>query len=515
MDKGRTTNDERNIFVICHSSMQMFRKILIANRGEIAVRIARTCREMNIPTVALYEAADRGSLHVRLADESVLLDAPGGFMNGDAILRIAEDKGVDAIHPGYGFLAENVEFLRACESRSIAFIGPPSTVVELTAQKIDALKRVQAAGIPTSNFSSCCFASGNESAWNADASAVGYPLVVKPCLGGRGRGAHFVRRAEELDAAVQRAQQEAHTIYGDPRVYFEKAILPARQLGVQILADGHGGVIHLGEREGSMSVGNQKVIEESPAPALTVTERERLWQLALSIARLFEYRNAGTVEFLMDADGNLYFTEIKARIQIEHPLTEMLTRLDLVREQIRLATGEPLNRKQNEIRLDGWTMLARISAEDPENQMLPSPGRLQYVRLPDGAEVRTDTYVYAGCDVPSNYDPLIAKLIVWGQDREACRTRLERAVEEFTLAGTETTLPLVQQLVRETGFPHTGNEYGSLPMRIESKGAPLEFLRDLAAAIAIYQEYRTSVFQSTTPERMMGGWHRSSRTLPE
>lgn len=495
--------------------MQMFHKILIANRGEIAVRIVRTCREMNIPTVTLYEAADRGSLHVRLADESVLLDAPGGFMNGDAILCIADAKGVDAIHPGYGFLAENVEFIQTCENRGIAFIGPPSSVVALTAQKTDALRRVQAAGIPTSNFSARCLESWDESAGHAEANALGYPLVVKSCLGGRGRGAHFVSRAEELDAAVQRAQQEAQAIYGDPRVYFEKAILLARQLGVQILADGQGSVIHLGEREGSVPVGNQKVIEESPSPALTPPERERLWQLALSIARLFEYRNAGTVEFLMDAKGKLYFTEIKARIQIEHPLTEMLTRLDLVREQIRLAAGEPLNREQSEIRLEGWAMLARISAEDPENRMLPSPGRLEYVRLPEGPEVRTDTYVHAGCDVTPSYDPLIAKLIVWGQDRQMCRTRLERAVGECSLTGTETTLPLVARLVRAADFTHTRDAHDSLSTQLEAQIAPAALLRDLAAAIAIYHEYKTSAFQAVTPERMLGGWHRSSRTLPE
>lgn len=493
----------------------MFQKILIANRGEIAVRLERTCREMNIPTVALYEAADEGSLHVRLADECVLLDAPGGFMNGAAILEIARAKGADAIHPGYGFLAEQPEFIRACETGGITFIGPPSDVVAKTANKIDALNRVRAAGILTPNYSTLCFDNDASATLQAEAAQLGYPLIVKSCRGGRGRAEHIIHHPSQLDGAARRARQEAQAVYGDSRIYLEKAILPARHLSVQILADAHGNLIHLGEREGSMVLGNQKVIEESPAPSLNDQQRHQLWELALDIARVFEYRNVGTVEFLLDADGNYYFTEIKARIQIVHPVTEMLTRLDLVREQIQLAAGARLERAQAQVQLDGWTMQARISAQDPRNRLMPSPGTLEHVRLPGGANVRTDTFADSGCDIPPQYDPLIAKLVVWGQDREACRLRLERALDEFQLIGTATTLPLLQQLVRGLEFVHGTYHIESLPQETGARPVAPGTLRDLAAAVAIFHYRATHSFQPTTPDRITSGWHRSGRRLPE
>jgi acetyl/propionyl-CoA carboxylase alpha subunit len=276
-----------------------------------------------------------------------------------------------------------------------------------------------------------------------------------------------------------------------------------------------GNLVHLGEREGSLLIGNQKVIEEAPAPSLVQTERECLWQLALTIAKLFGYRNAGTVEFLRDAGGGVYFSEIKARIQIEHPLTEMLTRVDLVREQIRLAAGEPLKVNQSDVRLDGWAMQARISAQDPWNHMMPSPGQLRSVHLPDGPEVRTDTYAYSGCEVPPEYDPLIAKLIVWGQNRESSRMRLERALAECRVVGTATTLPLLQRLVRNQAFLRGEYDVESLFLRAEAQAVPSHTLRDLAAAVAVYYQRETNTFQPVLPERMLSGWHRTSRKLPE
>ena len=493
----------------------MFNKILIANRGEIAVRIMRTCRELKIPTVALYESPDQGSLHVRLADECVLLDAPGGFMNGAAILEIAHAKGADAIHPGYGFLAEQAEFIRACENAGITFIGPPAHVVEMTANKVKALERAQAAGIVTPVFSSQCFENQTPAELYAQADQLGYPLVVKSCRGGRGPGEQIVQQRENLKAVVQRAQQQAHAVYGDRRVYFEKAILPVYQLSVQILGDARGNLIQLGEREGSLLLGNQKIIEEMPAPSLQPEQRERLWQLALAVARLFGYENAGTVEFLMDAAGNFYFTEIKARIQVEHPLTEMLTHIDLVRAQIELAAGAPLPYRQDEIQFKGWAMMARLSAQDAWNQFMPSPGRLYRVRLPGGPGVRLDTYVYSGCDVPAEYDPLIAKLTVGGADREMCRRRLERALDEFKLIGAATTLPLLEQLVREPLFVQGVYHVQHNIKALKAKQTSPQTLRDLAAAVAIYYERTNQTFQPTTPARVLSGWHRASRTLPE
>ncbi len=382
-------------------------------------------------------------------------------------------------------------------------------------KEIHALERVKAAGIQTTSFSSRCFDTPADAALHAEANALGYPLVVKSCLGGRGRGAHLVHKADELDAIVQRAQQEAQAIYGDRRVYLEHAILPARQLGVQILADAHGNLIHLGEREGSLLIGNQKVIEEAPAPSLNQTERERLWQLALTIAELFEYRNAGTVEFLRADDGQIYFSEIKARIQIEHPVTEMLTRVDLVREQIQLAAGAALDIKQSDVRLDGWAMQARLSAQDPWNQMMPSPGKLCNVHFPNGREVRTDTYADAGCEVPAEYDPLIAKVVVWGQNRESSRMRLKRALAECRVAGTATTLPLLQRCARNPDFLCGQSDVRSLAQGAEEQAVPSRTLRDLAAAVAVYYQREMGIFQPVIPERMQNGWHRTSRRLPE
>lgn len=493
----------------------MFKKILIANRGEIALRIARTCREMNIPTVALYETPDQGSLHVRLADECVRLDAPGGFMNGAAILEIACAKGADAIHPGYGFLAEQAEFIRACERANIVFIGPPASVVEMTANKVDALNYARAAGIPTPNWSAQCFDPDDSRTLHEEAERLGYPLVVKSCRGGRGRAEHLIHEAPQLDAIVRRAQQEAQAVYGDRRIYFEKAILPAHQLSVQILADMHGNLMHLGEREGSFLLGNQKVIEEAPAPCLNQSQREQLWQLALTVARMFGYKNVGTVEFLMDASGNFYFTEIKARIQMEHPLTEMLARLDLVREQIEIAAGTALSLQQSAVCLEGWTMQARLSAQDPWNQMMPSPGRLRRVRLPGGPGTRTDTYAYSGCDVPPQYDPLIAKLVVWGNDREACRLGFERALGEIKLTGIATTLPLLQHLVRDSNFVQGTYHVQLAPQQVKQEPVAPRTLRDLAAAVAVHDYLAYQAFQPTTPERVTSGWHRTSRELAE
>jgi acetyl/propionyl-CoA carboxylase alpha subunit len=295
----------------------------------------------------------------------------------------------------------------------------------------------------------------------------------------------------------------------------EKALLPVHQLGVQILADAHGNIIHAGEREGSLIFGNRKVIEEAPAVCLAPAQREHLWQLALTIAHTFEYRNVGTVEFLMDAAGAFYFTEIKARIQIEHPLTEMLTGLDLVREQIRLAAGEPLSLAQSEVRIEGCAMQARISAQDPWNRMMPSPGRLDHVRLPGGPGVRTDTFVCSGCQVPAEYDPLIAKLVAWGADRSSARRRLDRALGEFKLGGTATTLPLAQRLVRDPAF--VNGTYAAPAAQLPVSPQPLSSStrRDLAVAVAVYDCYLRENFEPTTPSRVTSGWHRASRRLPE
>jgi acetyl-CoA carboxylase, biotin carboxylase subunit len=491
----------------------MFKKVLIANRGEIAVRVIRTCREMGILTVALYETADQGSLHVRLADECVRLESPAGFLDQAAILAIAQAKGVDAIHPGYGFLAERTDFAAAVTAAGITFIGPPADSMELARYKIGALARAREAGFATVAHSHTSFDEGQFMALQVEAERLGYPLVVKSCHGGRGAGERLVRSPERLAEAVRQAQAESYAVYDDRRVYLERAILPARQVNVQIVADNQGNVIHLGEREGSLQMGHRKVLEESPAPCLMQAQRERLWQTAVDLARLFHYQNVGTVEFLLAEDGQFYFTEIKARIQAEHPLTEMVTRIDLVREQIRLASGQPLGLTQQDIDLRGWAMLCRVNAEDPWHNFMPSPGHLQRVRLPMGIEVRVDTFVYSGCDVSAQYDPLLAKLTVWGPDRPTCLARLRCALEDFKLVGAPTNLPTLQQLLHEPALAQGDytTDFLTHPLGEVENGDG--YARDLAVAAAVLAMRRTHLFTPSRPERLNSGWHQDSRRM--
>ena len=493
----------------------MFKKIVIANRGEIAVRIIRTCQDMGIATVALYEAPDRDSLHVRLADEAVLLDTPEGFMDGDAIIQLALEKGADAIHPGYGYLAEETHFIRGCDAAGIAFVGPSADVVEVVHDKLNALERAREAGYRTVEHSQYAFDEDEFDQLSAEADRLGYPVVIKSCSGGRGRGERFVWQKDALAEAFRRARQEAQIIYGSSGVYLEKAILPAHQVTVQILADQHGSIVHLGEREGSLIVGNQKVIEESPAPCLSPDQRAALWQAALDIAGLFDYRSVGSIEFLVDADGQFYFTEFKSRLQVDHPISEIITRVDLVREQIRIAAGEPLSIKQEDVHLHGSAMMCRISAADPLRRFLPSPGTLRLVRLPGGPEVRVDTYVYSGSTVPAEYDPLIAKLTVWGETREQCHTRLRRSLEEIAIVGTQTNVPLLQQIVNTPTFADGCYTTDFLHQPLETQEQPETYFRDLAVAAAILYASRNQSFRPAVPKRLSSGWHRDSRRLPQ
>ncbi len=490
----------------------MFRKILIANRGEIAVRIERTCRELNLPTVALYEAADETSLHIRLADECVLLNSPRGFNDQDAILQIARDKGADAIHPGYGFLAENVEFIQRCQDAGITFIGPPMDVVQHALAKVDTLSLLGDAGIRTVESSNACLSETDLPALRIEAERLGYPVIIKSCRGGRGRGERAVVVPEALDEAVRRAQAEAQAVYGDRHVFLEKAISSAHQIGVQVLADQFGNMVHLGEREGSMLQGNQKILEESPAPCLNETQRAKLCETALHIARLLHARGVVTIEFLVDAQGEFYFTEMKPRIVTDHPLTEMRTRVDLVREQIRLAAGEALNLTQKEVRLDGCAMSCRITAQDPQQHFLPSPGRVR-VRFPNGPETRIDTYVYSGCIVPAAYDPLIAKLSVWAPTRAACHGRLERALHGLSFSGVATNALWLEQLVQHPDF--VNGTYSTATMAHLQSEADETTLRDFAIAATLFYLRAQTQSHPTMPSRLTSQWHRAARELPE
>lgn len=492
----------------------MFKKILIANRGEIGVRVVRTCREMGIESVAIYEAADSGSLHVRLADECVLLDSAQGFADEAAVLAVAKAKGVDAIHPGYGFLAETLNFVRACAAAGIATIGPSADFIATVRNKIDVLETAHAAGFPTVAYSKRSFGPDEFDELQAEAEQMGYPLVVKSCRGGRGRGSRLVRRRENLAQTVRRARAEAQTHYGYERLYLEKAIMAAHQIGVQILGDNQGNLVHLGEREGSLIYSNQKVIEEAPAPSLTPGQRAQIQQTALELARLFGLQNAGTVEFLVDSSGQQYFAEIKPRLQREHMLTEMITGIDLVREQIQLAAGQSLSFSQADIAWKGAVMACRISAEDPWNNFLPSPGVVRRVRLPDGPGVRVDTYVYSGCEIPAAYDPLIAKLAVWGEDRPQCLARMRRALEDFIFIGQPTNVPYVQRILYAPEF--IGGDYNTefLAHPFRDEPPPIDHFRDLAVAAALIYLRRAHAFAPSQPERLRSGWHRDSRRLP-
>ena len=495
----------------------MFRSVLVANRGEIAVRILRTCHEMGIQVVTLYAPHDRSSLHVRLADESVQLRSAADYTNQAEILRIAQEHGADAIHPGYGFLAEREDFIAACDGAGIRFIGPPFEVLNVVRHKIEVLRIARQAGFAVPEHSSICFRETQADEMRAEAERLGYPVVVKSCRGGRGRGQAMVWSPERLEQAIHHAQMEAQAIYGERDVYLERAVLPAHQIGVQIMGDRYGSLIHLGEREGSLLYGNQKIVEETPSPYLTPERRQEICHTALELARLFHYQNIGTVEFLLNgggaADGSYYFTEFKPRLQIEHPLTEMLTRVDLVRQQIRLAAGEALDMRQEQVQTAGWALQCRLSAADPLRDSMPSPGKLRRVRLPGGPDVRVDTYLHDDCQVPEDFDPLIAKVAVWAPDRRTCIERMRRALDEFQLSGTATNLPLVQRLLEQPHFLNAEYTTELFLSAFDEDEQNEGRFRDLAVAAALVFVRRNQAFRPSVPERLLGGWHRSSRSL--
>jgi acetyl-CoA carboxylase, biotin carboxylase subunit len=430
-----------------------FRKILIANRGEIAVRVIRACREMGIGSVAVFSEADRAALHVRLADEALPIGPAASrdsYLRIDRVLEAARRSGAEAIHPGYGFLAENAAFARACEEAGIVFIGPRSDTIALMGEKTSARRVAVEAGVPVVPGTLSPVA--DDAAIRAEAERIGYPVMLKAAAGGGGKGLRLVARSQELDSAVARARGEAKSAFGDDSVYLEKAIERPRHIEIQVLADQHGNAVHLFERECSIQRRHQKVIEESPSPFLTPELRERMGRLAVTLVRRARYVNAGTLEFLVDAQRNPYFLEMNTRLQVEHPVTEMVTGVDLVKTQIRIAQGEPLPFGQHDLSQRGHAIECRVYAEDPDQGFLPSPGRIVALRTPSGPGVRDDSGVYEGYEVPIHYDPLISKLVAWGKDRGEAIARLRRAVAEYTVLGIRTTLPFFERVLRDPGF---------------------------------------------------------------
>ncbi len=430
----------------------MFKKILIANRGEIAVRVIRACKELGVRSVAVHSEADANALHVRLADEALCIgppDAALSYRNIPHILSAAEITACEAIHPGYGFLAENAHFAEVCESIGIKFIGPTSHSIALMGDKSKAREILSRQGLPVLPGSEGEIASEQEAA--EVASKIGYPVIIKASAGGGGRGMRVVNKEEELAHAFQTARAEAAATFGDQGVYVERYFLEPRHIEVQILADERGRTISLGERDCSVQRRYQKLIEETPSPVVDDRLRRELGRVAVEIAQAVRYRNAGTVEFLLDKDHRFFFMEMNTRIQVEHPITEEVTGIDLVKEQIKIAAGQPLSVKQQDVKLNGHSFECRINAECPD-KFTPSPGRITRFHAPGGPGIRVDTAIETGCEIPSQYDSLIAKLIVHGRSRDEAMARMRRALEECVVEGVKTTIPLHRRIFEDPDF---------------------------------------------------------------
>ena len=431
----------------------MFSKILIANRGEIAVRILRACRDLGVPAVVAYSEADRDSLAVRLADEAVCIGPPEArksYLNQPAVISAALITGADAIHPGYGFLSEDASFAEACQAHDVAFIGPSAEVLDRFASKYAVRRMLAATGLPTVPGSRGIVTDLRDALEQAGES--GYPVLLKPSAGGGGRGMRLVRSPREMETSLPLARSEAQAAFGDDSIYFEKWVEESRHVEVQVLVDQHGNGVHLGERDCSVQRRHQKIIEEGPSPAMDDAARNRLRDLAIRSVVAAGYQSAGTLEFLLDREGNFFFIEINCRIQVEHPVTEALTGIDLIREQIRLAAGEKLTLRQEDIPIRGHAIEFRINAEDPSDNFSPQTGVIEELWLPGGPGVRVDTHLYPGYEVPPFYDSLLAKVIVWGDDRTHALERARRALAELHVGGVKTNIPFHRGIVDNPTF---------------------------------------------------------------
>jgi acetyl-CoA carboxylase, biotin carboxylase subunit len=441
----------------------MFKKILIANRGEIAVRVIRACHEMGIAAVAVYSDVDRASLHVRKADEAYpigLAAAAESYLNIAKILDVAKRSGADAIHPGYGFLSENAKFARACADAGVKFIGPTAAAMDAMGSKTRARQAMERAGVPFVPGTS----RGLESYEQAEqvAERIGYPVMLKAAAGGGGKGMRLVHSLHDLKSALEGARSEAERSFGDGEVYIEKAIVNPRHIEMQVLADEHGNTVYLGERECSLQRRHQKVIEEAPSPIVDPEMRRRMGEVAVRVAQAADYTNAGTVEFLVDQQKNFYFLEMNTRLQVEHPVTELITGLDLVHLQIHIANGERLPFTQEDVRIRGHAIECRIYAEDPDNNYFPSPGKITLLLQPSGPGIRRDSGMYEGWTIPMDYDPLLAKLIGYGTDREQAISRLTRALDEYFVGGIRTNLSLFRRILRYPDFRAANLDTGFL-----------------------------------------------------
>jgi len=495
----------------------MFSKILIANRGEIAVRIIKTCKAMGIPTLAVYSEIDRSSLHVQCADEAALLGPPPpleSYLNIDKIMALAQERGADAIHPGYGFLAENPKFAQRCEDEGIVFIGPPSSAIELLGSKTESRKTMMKAGIPcTPGFEIVGMELPQIS---RQAAEIGYPVLIKAAAGGGGKGMRIVRQSADLEKSLEGARRESKSAFADDTVYIEKYLEKPRHIEFQILGDKFGNIIHLCERECSIQRRYQKVVEETPSTAITPEIRAQMGQTAIDVAKASGYYNAGTVEFLYAGEGRYYFLEVNTRLQVEHPVTEFVIGLDLVEEQIRIAAGQPLRLKQDGILQRGHAIEVRIYAEDPAQNFMPSAGKILFMKEPTGPGIRHDCGVYSGWTVPTNYDPILSKLIAWAPSRSAAIERLTAALNDFPILGISTTVEFLAKVLQHPQFA-AGNTFtdfidqhfsGGKTPPAESQHFNLALLAAAIAETAVPAEHvggavKTAVYD---PWQTVGAW---------
>jgi len=494
----------------------MFKKILIANRGEIAVRVIKACRELGIESVAIYSTIDRDALHVQVADQAVCIGeaVPSeSYLNIDAIIKAVKQTGAEAVHPGYGFLSENYLFAERCEKEGIIFIGPNAKAMKLVGDKVASREVTEKAGIPlipgmknkSTDVDECI----------AEAEKIGYPVLLKASAGGGGKGMRVVKTKAELKTAVEAGMREAKSAFGDPSVYLEKYIEQPRHVEFQVLADQHGNAIHLFERECSIQRRHQKIVEESPSTALNDDLRRRMGQTALKVVEVSGYTNAGTVEMLLDKNGNYYFLEVNARLQVEHPVTEMVTGIDLVHAQIRIAVGEKLWLKQTDLRQNGHAIECRIYAEDPENNFLPSAGKILFMKEPTGPGIRHDCGVFSGYEVSVYYDPILSKLVAWAPSREICCHRMAAALENFPILGIKTGIEFLRDVVIHPEFI-AGNTYTdfiprNMPNWKYSSGNGVVNEALIAAAIFSKQNNKSvgvsaKARESTSPWQEIGGW---------
>lgn len=468
----------------------MFKKVLVANRGEIAVRVMRALREMNIASVAVYSEADREALHVRVADEAYCVGPAASsesYLRIDKILAIAKQTGSEAIHPGYGFLSENAGFARACKDAGVVFIGPNPHAIEAMGSKTRARDLMRDAGVPLVPGTPDAVDDPKEAL--EFANSAGFPVLIKASAGGGGKGMRRVDRPEDFEHAFEGARREAIAAFGDGEVYVEKYVLNPKHVEFQVLADTHGHTVHVFERECSVQRRHQKITEETPCPVLTEEVRQRMGEVAVKAVQAVDYVGAGTVEFLLDVNQDFYFLEVNTRLQVEHPITEMISGLDLVRWQLKIAAGQHLTLKQEDIKRRGHSIECRIYAEDPENNFMPSPGHIPYMKTPEGPGVRVDSGVYSGATVPVHYDPMISKLTVWGEDREHAIGRMRRALSEYVVSGIITNIAFHEEVLTHPDFVDGSYDTDFVPAMLRARDTPAPPRQDIAHLAAVVTAY--------------------------